>query len=111
MVKSLKNRKWRVLSSEYLLREGAWCTVRRDSVELPNGKVIPNWYVYEFPNWANVVAVDRKSFARGSESLYAFHFGTLRDGKNAETHHRKGKGGRQREVRIPLLPSPPWLYR
>ena len=44
MVKPLKNRKWRVLSSEYLLREGAWCTVRRDSVELPNGKVIPNWY-------------------------------------------------------------------
>ena len=31
----LKNRKWRVLSSEYLLREGDWCTVRRDKVELP----------------------------------------------------------------------------
>lgn len=60
MVRPLKNRKWRVLSSEYLLREGAWCTVRRDKVELPSGVVVPQWYVFEFPAWANVIAVTKE---------------------------------------------------
>jgi 8-oxo-dGTP pyrophosphatase MutT (NUDIX family) len=60
MAKSLKNRKWSVLSSEYLLREGAWCTVRRDTVQLPTGVVIPEWYVFEFPSWANVIALTKE---------------------------------------------------
>ena len=60
MVKPLKNRKWGVLSSEYLLREGAWCTVRRDKVQLPNGTIIPEWYVFEFPSWANIIAVTKE---------------------------------------------------
>lgn len=60
MEKSLKNRQWKVLSSEYLLREGAWCTVRRDTVQIPNGVVIPHWYVFEFPTWANVLAVTKE---------------------------------------------------
>ena len=60
MFKPLKNRKWQVLSSEYLLREGAWCTVRCDRVQLPNGVIIPNWYVYEFPNWANIIAITKE---------------------------------------------------
>ena len=60
MVKPLKNRKWQVLSTEYLLREGAWCTVRRDTVQLPSGVVIPHWYIFEFPTWANVIAVTKE---------------------------------------------------
>ena len=60
MVKPLKNRKWGVLSSEYLLREGAWCTVRRDKVQLPNGTILPEWYVLEFPSWANIIAVTKE---------------------------------------------------
>ena len=60
MVKPLKNRKWQVLSTEYLLREGAWCTVRRDTVQLPSGVVIPHWYIFEFPTWANVIAITKE---------------------------------------------------
>ena len=60
MVKPPKNRKWSVLSSEYLLREGAWCTVRRDMVQLPKGAIIPEWYVFEFPSWANVIAITKE---------------------------------------------------
>lgn len=60
MVKPLKNRKWQVVSSEYLLREGAWCTVRRDTVKLPSGVVIPHWYVFEFPTWSNVIAITKE---------------------------------------------------
>ena len=55
-----ENRKWKVVSSEYILREGAWCTVRRECVELPNGVRVPRWYIFEFPNWVNVIAVTRE---------------------------------------------------
>ncbi len=58
-MKPLKNRKWSVLSSEYLLQEGEWCTVRRDKVQMPNGVIIPRWYVFEFPTWANILATTK----------------------------------------------------
>jgi 8-oxo-dGTP pyrophosphatase MutT (NUDIX family) len=47
---------WRVLASEYVARE-PWYTVRRDRVELPTGKVIPKYWISEYPPWVNVVAL------------------------------------------------------
>ena len=49
-------RPWRVLSSEYLAKK-PWYTVRVDRVELPNGIVIPEYWVSEYPPWVNVVAM------------------------------------------------------
>ena len=49
--------KWQVLSSEYLSRK-PWFTVRRESLELPNGNRIPDYYVLEYPDWVNVIAVE-----------------------------------------------------
>jgi 8-oxo-dGTP pyrophosphatase MutT (NUDIX family) len=46
---------WRVLSSEYVARK-FWHTVRVDRVELPNGTVIPEYWVSEYVPWVNVVA-------------------------------------------------------
>ena len=37
---------WKVLRSEYIARE-PWFTARRDEVQLPNGNVIPTYYVLE----------------------------------------------------------------
>ena len=48
--------KYKVISSEYLLREGPWMTVRRDCVELPDGRRNPAYYVLEYPDWVNVIA-------------------------------------------------------
>ena len=50
--------KWQVLSSEYLSRK-PWFTVRRESLELPNGNRIPDYYVLEYPDWVNVIAVTK----------------------------------------------------
>lgn len=50
---------WQVLSSEYLHRE-PWLTVRRDHVVLPNGSHIPSYYVLEYPDWVNVIAITRE---------------------------------------------------
>jgi 8-oxo-dGTP pyrophosphatase MutT (NUDIX family) len=47
---------WRVLTSEYLSRE-PWYTVRVDRVQLPNGTIIPKYWISEYPPWVNVVAV------------------------------------------------------
>lgn len=55
MVKKPSHRPWKVLSSEYLSHE-PWYTVRRERVELPSGAIVPNWYIFEFPDWVNVIA-------------------------------------------------------
>ncbi len=57
-MEKLENRKWKVLSSEYLAHE-PWFTVRREKVQLPNGNIVPSWYVFEFPTWIDVIAVTR----------------------------------------------------
>lgn len=50
---------WKVLQSEYIAKE-PWFTVRREKVELPNGSVIPTYYVMEYPAWINVIALTRE---------------------------------------------------
>lgn len=52
----MKIEKWKTLSSEYLIQR-PWLTARRDSVELPDGRVHPEYYVLEYPAWVNVIAI------------------------------------------------------
>jgi 8-oxo-dGTP pyrophosphatase MutT (NUDIX family) len=47
---------WKVLTREYLAKK-LWYTVRVDRVELPNGTVIPEYWINEYPPWVNVVAL------------------------------------------------------
>lgn len=54
-----KIEKWNVLHSEYLSRE-PWFTVRRERVELPNGYVIPSYYVLEYPAWVCILGVTKE---------------------------------------------------
>ncbi|MCM1109997.1 MAG: NUDIX hydrolase [Clostridium sp.] len=49
-------KKWKTLDSEYLIRR-PWLTARRDRVELPNGQINDEFYVLEYPDWVNVIAV------------------------------------------------------
>lgn len=51
----IHERNWRTLSSEYLFRR-PWLTARKDVVRLPNGTIIPEFYVLEYPDWINVIA-------------------------------------------------------
>ena len=48
--------KWETLSSEYLIKR-PWLTARRDAVRLPNGVVQEEYYVLEYPDWINVIAM------------------------------------------------------
>lgn len=51
-------KKWKVLDSEYIAHE-PWFTVRREKVQLPNGSIIPSYYVSEYPAWIAVLALTR----------------------------------------------------
>ena len=51
-----EDRKWKILSSEYLVRR-PWLTARRDVAELPDGRVNEENYVLEYPDWVNVIAL------------------------------------------------------
>lgn len=51
-------KKWKVLDSKYVIQR-PWLVARRDTVELPNGVVYPEYYVLEYPTWVNVIAITR----------------------------------------------------
>lgn len=52
--------KWKVLESEYLFTE-PWLTIRRDKCELPNGRIMPAFYVQEYPTWVCAFALTKES--------------------------------------------------
>lgn len=45
-----------MLYSEYIIKR-PWLTARRDKIELPDGRIIPEFYVLEYPEWVNVIAI------------------------------------------------------
>lgn len=51
--------KWKTIRSEYLIKR-PWLTARRDEVELPNGVRNPEYYVLEYPDWVNVIAITKE---------------------------------------------------
>lgn len=52
----MKDLSWKTLSSEYLFKE-TWFTLRSDTCETQEGKIITPYYVYEFPDWVMAVAL------------------------------------------------------
>ena len=51
--------KWKVLESKYLFKNPPWLTIREEKCELPNGKIMPAYYVLEYPTWATVFALTK----------------------------------------------------
>lgn len=50
------DKRWELLRSDYVLRN-PWLTVRRDHIRQPSGVEIPDYWVLEYPEWVNVIAV------------------------------------------------------
>ncbi len=70
-------KKWKTLSSEDVFNAGFF-KLRVDSCELPDGRVMPKYYVADFPAWIHVIAVTRDKqlvmvrqfrYGAGEESL------------------------------------------
>ncbi len=52
----MSNLDWEKISSKYLVR-APWATLRVDTCRMPDGTVIPDYYVLEYPDWVNVIAL------------------------------------------------------
>ena len=56
-LKGINIMKWKCLKSEYVINDN-WLKVRKDTVELPNGTIIKDYYVVEKKSVSLVVAMD-----------------------------------------------------
>src|ERR1700712_4894526 len=83
--------KWKVLESEYLHKE-PWLTIRKDKCEMPNGKIVPAFYVTEYPEWVNALALTKdgkavmvKQYRHGIEQTsFELPGGVVEDGETWE---------------------------
>ncbi len=49
---------WETISSEYIIKR-PWLTARRDVLRMPDGKIVPEYYVLEYPTWVNIIAITK----------------------------------------------------
>ena len=65
---------WEVLESEYLYKR-PWLTARREHVKLPTGAEIQDFYVLEYPEFCNVIAITKDGkFLMEKQYRHAQHF-------------------------------------
>lgn len=53
-----KDMSWKTLEQKYIIKR-PWLTARMDKVELPTGAIIDEYYVLEFPDWVNTIAITK----------------------------------------------------
>ena len=49
---------WKIKQSEVVLKD-QWIHVRADQCEMPDGKIIEPYYVLQYPDWANALALTK----------------------------------------------------
>ncbi len=88
--------KWETLKSEYVIRR-PWLTARRDTVKLPTGEVNDEYYVLEYPEWVNVLAITAdggfvfiRQYRHGLDvTSYEIPAGVVEDGEDYEAAARR----------------------
>lgn len=120
MIKKPENRKWKVLKSEKLLNKGTWMNLRQEKVQLPSGAIVPEWFILEFPDWVNVIAItedgefvmeDQYRHAIG-ETHYELVAGVVDPGETPleaamrELDEETGYGGGEWSLFMKLSPNP-----
>lgn len=59
LLRDTNDRKWEIKNSRYII-ERPWLTARCDHVKLPTGAEIPEYYILEYPDWVNVIALTQE---------------------------------------------------
>ncbi|MBD2615339.1 MAG: NUDIX hydrolase [Nostoc sp. GBBB01] len=49
---------WTLLSSQYLVQD-KWLTLRADTCQMPDGKIVERFYIFEYPAWVVVIALTK----------------------------------------------------
>lgn len=52
----MDNLKWEKLATEYIVKQ-PWATMRKDVCRMPDGQIVDDYYVLEYPDWANAFAL------------------------------------------------------
>ncbi|EOR92580.1 ADP-ribose pyrophosphatase [Arcticibacter svalbardensis MN12-7] len=72
----MSNLNWEKLSSKYLVKE-QWATLRVDTCRMPDGKIVDDYYVLEYPDWVNAVAFTEdgevlliRQYRHGAEKVF-----------------------------------------
>ena len=47
---------WKKIDSKYILQD-TWATIKADTCQRPDGKIIEPYYVYDFPDWVTAFAL------------------------------------------------------
>ncbi len=52
----MDNKEYKILSSEYICQR-PWLTARKDKLQFPDGRINEEYYVLEYPDWVNIIAI------------------------------------------------------
>ena len=113
------DRKWEILSTEYLIQR-PWLTARRDHVKLPTGVENPEFYVLEYPDWVNVIAITKegefvmiRQYRHGlGETRYELSAGVCEEGEDPmesarrELYEETGYGGGEWQLWMTISANP-----
>lgn len=111
--------KWKVVKSEYLIKR-PWLTARKDLVELPDGRQNDEYWVLEYPDWVNVIAItedgefimERQYRHALGNTCYELPCGVMEKGeKPLESAQRElleetGYAGGEWELMMSISPNP-----
>jgi ADP-ribose pyrophosphatase len=51
---------WKKLGEKYLFQHKPWLTIREDRLQMPNGNIMESYYLFEYPDWVNTIAIDKE---------------------------------------------------
>lgn len=111
---------WRVLDRRYVLDRRPYMTLREDTVALPNGAVIQDYFVFEYPDWVNALALTTdnqfvlvRQYRHGNEGIHYELPGGVADphephllGAQRELLEETGYGGGEWMPWVTLSPNP-----
>jgi len=120
MINKPENRPWKVLKSWVLAENKPWLHLRQEVVELPNGEQIPTWYINDFPDWINVIAITKdghfvieSQYRHGiGDTFYELCGGVIDEGETPleaakrELLEETGFGGGEWTYYMKLCPNP-----
>ena len=115
----IEEKKWKILESEYLIKR-PWLTARRDHLLLSDGREIPEYYVLEYPDWVNVIAITKdeqfvmeRQYRHGAGcTCYELPCGVVEEGETPleaaqrELEEETGYGGGEWERLMVLSANP-----